>query len=270
MRHATHPAVKRSLALYRWLLRAYPPSFRERYGDEMARVFRDLARDAWHARGWSGLAEFWIRAILDLLANAMRERVRAAARLRPADILLWEFPEWIVAPVKVIGILAFMLLGWLLVFAVWAGAQLDAGRSAYSVWVAVAVALIVGLAYRFGAFRLSPRTRRMSGRCLLLACALLIIAKWWTEAYTLVMTAGLYQTLRDAEEHPVCACVFVLGLYVLFVNVIGLGSILVPTSLARIRQLATEPGLFVYGGAFVVALVAGWMPGLVAHRRHKQ
>ena len=78
MQHNEPPAVERSLAMYRRLLKAYPPAFREQYGDEMARVFRDSARAAWRGAGLGGLVVLWVRTLTDTLVNATRERVHGS------------------------------------------------------------------------------------------------------------------------------------------------------------------------------------------------
>jgi hypothetical protein len=63
------------VAVYGWLLRAYPPAFREAYGAEMLRTFRDSARDAWQVRGLIGLNAFWLRTLADLPGTAVHERI---------------------------------------------------------------------------------------------------------------------------------------------------------------------------------------------------
>lgn len=75
MHHTEPPAVERSLALYLALLRAYPPAFRERYGAEMALVFRDAARDAWSQSGSVGLIALLARTLADTVVNAIHERL---------------------------------------------------------------------------------------------------------------------------------------------------------------------------------------------------
>ena len=46
----------------RWALRAYPPSFRERYGDELAALTEDLALSRRHTADlWLGAARAWLR-----------------------------------------------------------------------------------------------------------------------------------------------------------------------------------------------------------------
>ena len=64
-----------ALRLYRWLLIAYPRSFRSAYGDEMAGVFRDRGLQALDEQGKACFGVFFLRAILDLLANAALERI---------------------------------------------------------------------------------------------------------------------------------------------------------------------------------------------------
>jgi cytochrome b6-f complex iron-sulfur subunit len=55
---------------YRRLLRAYPPAFRSRFGDEMAQVFSDVLRDT-PASQWPALLA---RAVADLARTAPIER----------------------------------------------------------------------------------------------------------------------------------------------------------------------------------------------------
>jgi hypothetical protein len=64
-----------SLWAYRLLLRAYPPQFRQEYGDEMLRLFRDSLLDGGYQRGLIGV---WAHILLDLLITAPQERIAAA------------------------------------------------------------------------------------------------------------------------------------------------------------------------------------------------
>jgi hypothetical protein len=46
----------------RWALRAYPPSFRDRYGDELAALVDDLAPSWRHTADlYAGAARAWLR-----------------------------------------------------------------------------------------------------------------------------------------------------------------------------------------------------------------
>ena len=69
--------------LYRWLLRAYPPRFRERYGAEMLADARALVAARRAQRGARGvLTACWL-IVRDLVRSAPRER-RLARRERHA------------------------------------------------------------------------------------------------------------------------------------------------------------------------------------------
>ncbi|HUF67327.1 MAG TPA: ABC transporter permease [Longimicrobiales bacterium] len=73
-------AVRLSLRIYRGLLRGYPPSFRQEYGDVMEATFREAVLSA-HARsGTAGLAALWLRITKDLVLSATRERIDARRR----------------------------------------------------------------------------------------------------------------------------------------------------------------------------------------------
>jgi hypothetical protein len=67
-------AVETSVQAYRSLLRAYPRPLRDEYGDEMARCFRDLCREALVNGGGFGLAAVWARTLPEWFATALKER----------------------------------------------------------------------------------------------------------------------------------------------------------------------------------------------------
>jgi hypothetical protein len=56
--------------LYAWLLRLYPSHFREEYGDEALRLFRDRARDE---RGFFPRLRLWLDLFLDFTISIPRE-----------------------------------------------------------------------------------------------------------------------------------------------------------------------------------------------------
>jgi hypothetical protein len=64
------------LALYRRLLRLYPPAYRCEYGDEMLAVFLDAQADVWN-QGVPARAAFCLREIVGLLRGMLYERVHA-------------------------------------------------------------------------------------------------------------------------------------------------------------------------------------------------
>ncbi len=63
--------------VYRWLLRLYPATFRERFSDELVQLFGDQLRDARASAGRSGAAaRTWIRTLADLGVTAASEHAR--------------------------------------------------------------------------------------------------------------------------------------------------------------------------------------------------
>ena len=73
-------AVGTSERAYRSLLRAYPRELRDDYGEEMARCFRDLCREALGEGGGLGLAALWAHTLPELLYSALKERSTMLAR----------------------------------------------------------------------------------------------------------------------------------------------------------------------------------------------
>jgi len=75
--------------LYRLLLRLYPPSFRRRFGTEMALVFQDRCRQEQRLGGRRGLLALWMRTLGDIAMTVPRENLLAlfqsvrARELRP-------------------------------------------------------------------------------------------------------------------------------------------------------------------------------------------
>jgi hypothetical protein len=60
---------------YRALLRLYPKPFRTRFGDELVQLTGDLLRDAREGRGRGGVAETWLRLLLDIALTAPAEHL---------------------------------------------------------------------------------------------------------------------------------------------------------------------------------------------------
>jgi hypothetical protein len=56
--------------IYAWLLRLYPPQFREAYGDEALQLFRDRARDE---KGFLPGLRLWLDLLADLAISVPRE-----------------------------------------------------------------------------------------------------------------------------------------------------------------------------------------------------
>jgi hypothetical protein len=66
---ALDPALERSAARYRRLLRLYPRSFRDDYGDDLVQAYRDLLLFSTDRRG------LWWRTARDLLSSSARQRM---------------------------------------------------------------------------------------------------------------------------------------------------------------------------------------------------
>ena len=82
-------AVALSARVYRGCLRAYPAAFRRAYGRDMARVFQDACRDAYHRAGAWGVLLLWGPILRDLVANVTGEHI-AALRGREGEIMVVE------------------------------------------------------------------------------------------------------------------------------------------------------------------------------------
>jgi hypothetical protein len=61
---------------YANLVRLYPAAFRDRYRDEMVRLFADQLRDARAGRGAGGVLITWLRTLADLASSAVGEHLR--------------------------------------------------------------------------------------------------------------------------------------------------------------------------------------------------
>ena len=77
--------MKRSEALYRWLLRLYPREFRDEYGDEMLLLFRDQAN--------GGVVTLWRQVLADVVLRAPKEHwIMFKQDVRYALRKLWAAP----------------------------------------------------------------------------------------------------------------------------------------------------------------------------------
>src|SRR6266581_4963758 len=77
MADPTKRIIAVSERLYRWLLQAYPPEFRRRYGSQMTQVFLDFCRVAFQERGAKGVLRLWLPTLYDLITNAIAEHLSA-------------------------------------------------------------------------------------------------------------------------------------------------------------------------------------------------
>lgn len=68
-------ASRISERIYRGLLVAYPKDFREQYGAQMVRDFRDLCREKVGRGAPIGFIELWVGVLPDLAESVIRERI---------------------------------------------------------------------------------------------------------------------------------------------------------------------------------------------------
>ncbi|HTR65946.1 MAG TPA: ABC transporter permease [Terriglobales bacterium] len=80
-----------SLKLYRWLLRLYPPGFREDYSALMEREFRD---ELSQSRGVCASARFWLRLMADLAMSIPVQLSREVAQDLRYTLRLWLNRPW--------------------------------------------------------------------------------------------------------------------------------------------------------------------------------
>lgn len=107
------------MSAYRLLVRVlYPPAFRRRYAEEMARDFERLRSRVEHEEGRLGVARLWVRTVADACVSGTRERVRGATptgggegtmtrtffHLRQAVTTLRRSPGYVVAFVVTLGL----------------------------------------------------------------------------------------------------------------------------------------------------------------------
>ncbi len=74
---------------YRRLLMAYPPAFREEYGQPMAQLFRDCCRDAGREGGSAQVLRLWLRTLPDLARTALSERTSEASGVSSPSLVRW-------------------------------------------------------------------------------------------------------------------------------------------------------------------------------------
>lgn len=108
---------------YRALLRLYPATFRDDYGEEMTRLFREQLRDARASNGRRAVVGLWARTIADVLETAPGHHLRkehpvpepipagassSVVSVRPASrsggrVLLGLLPLWVLIIVTLVA-----------------------------------------------------------------------------------------------------------------------------------------------------------------------
>jgi len=82
-----------SVHIYRFLMYAYPVEFRRRFGTSVEQAFRDMMRDAFHSRGYLGVALLWFHVIPDFLFS-----VAEVVTKKAGDFLKWRLRlQWVLA-----------------------------------------------------------------------------------------------------------------------------------------------------------------------------
>ncbi|MBN1120805.1 MAG: hypothetical protein JXJ17_06975 [Anaerolineae bacterium] len=103
MARPTVDPVRRSEAIYRRLLFAYPRSHRREYGESMVQLFRDQCRDAVRQ---GRLIRLWLQTLIDLLRSAPVEHVDAIkGGIMAIDRGVKPLPWWEIGLAVVPGIL---------------------------------------------------------------------------------------------------------------------------------------------------------------------
>jgi hypothetical protein len=74
--------------VYKALLAVYPKGFREEYGPQMVRDFRDLCLEELESGGVAGFARLWGRTALDLATTALVER--SSSRANDEEVVMNE------------------------------------------------------------------------------------------------------------------------------------------------------------------------------------
>jgi hypothetical protein len=67
-------AIRLSARMYTALLILYPAPYRKAYGNHMAQVFEDVARDCYGRQGIPGMVYWWGSTMLDLIVTAIEQR----------------------------------------------------------------------------------------------------------------------------------------------------------------------------------------------------
>jgi hypothetical protein len=75
-------------SVYKALLTVYPKEFRDEYGLQMVRDFRDLCQEELERGGAAGFARLWERTALDLATTALVER--SSSRVNDEEVVVTE------------------------------------------------------------------------------------------------------------------------------------------------------------------------------------
>ncbi len=86
-----------SSLIYNLLLYAYPVPFRREYGQQMAQLFRDEARDTLQGSGRAGLFGLWFHVLYDLVKSALAEHLWEVFNMPLKKLLRFSGPTAMIA-----------------------------------------------------------------------------------------------------------------------------------------------------------------------------
>ncbi len=90
--------------IYRWLLKAYPPAFRENYGKEMIEIFSASCQDIYRSKGKIAYLQFMLFSLWDFIVNVSAENFSMIIKgdqimfRRTLDILISLVGLWLALP----------------------------------------------------------------------------------------------------------------------------------------------------------------------------
>jgi hypothetical protein len=144
MLSAAQARVLRCLSCaYRWMLLAYPRTFRDEYSREMALAFRDRARDVVQSHGTLALVPFGLHVIRDWATTVAHERLDMDRTQRLNRL------SWMVLTSLSLTALASILIGVVRLSraAHLSAPQQDEGAGAHIFQLSIMALLPVGLAF---------------------------------------------------------------------------------------------------------------------------
>ena len=103
------PSIRFSEKVYRWLIQAYPDSFRREFGEPMVHVFTDMAIDVGQNRGLRGLTWMWFHVLGDLGWSVLSEHYKAENRSPEMKTAFYVFASIVLA--MVVQYFVMLLIG---------------------------------------------------------------------------------------------------------------------------------------------------------------
>jgi hypothetical protein len=76
-----NPQIEISRRVYARLIHLYPEAHRAEFGQDMLQVFTDQCRSVIRSGKWSGLPALWLRTLIDLVINVLKEHIASPQAL---------------------------------------------------------------------------------------------------------------------------------------------------------------------------------------------